>query len=286
MVEQFTNNKSMNDLAITTKGERLDRNTIIEITERIRKIIFPGYFEDVLDEDIKQTTESHLSYVREHLTKQILAADDIAGIHEMKAEDIVDAFINKIPQISDALAADVQAAFDGDPAAYSKKEIILSYPGIYAITIYRIAHEISKFNVPILPRIMSEYAHSITGIDIHPNAQIGKSFFIDHGTGVVIGETTVIGENVKIYQGVTLGARSTKNVARLKKRKRHPTIGNNVTIYAGTTILGGDTIIEDGVTIPGNAFIMKSSDVKAINANKPDKERNENPVQHVGYEFN
>lgn len=154
----------------------------------------------------------------------------------------------------------MQAAYDGDPAASSTDEIIFSYPGIFAITVYRIAHELYLLEVPMIPRIMTEYAHSITGIDIHPGAQTGKYFFIDHGTGIVIGETTVIGDYVKIYQGVTLGALSTRKGQQLKGVKRHPTIGNNVTIYSGTSILGGETIIGDGATIGGNAFIVSSVD--------------------------
>ncbi|MDE6088313.1 MAG: serine acetyltransferase, partial [Oscillospiraceae bacterium] len=144
------------------------------------------------------------------------------------------------------------------PAAESKAEIILSYPGLYAISIYRIAHELSLIGVPMIPRVMSEYAHSTTGIDIHPGAVIGKYFFIDHGTGVVIGETTVIGDHAKIYQGVTLGGLSTKGGQNLKGVKRHPTIKDNVTIYSGSSILGGDTIIEEDVVIGGNTFVTES----------------------------
>ena len=156
------------------------------------------------------------------------------------------------------LATDIQAAFDGDPAAYSTDEVIFSYPGVFAVTVYRIAHELLLLGVPMIPRMMTEYAHSITGIDIHPGATIGKYFFIDHGTGIVIGETTIIGDNVKIYQGVTLGALSTRKGQQLKGVKRHPTIGDNVTIYSGTTILGGETVIGNGATIGGNSVIVNS----------------------------
>ena len=173
-----------------------------------------------------------------------------------KAEKIVEEFFSKIPMIREYLYTDVQAAYDGDPAAYSTDEVIFSYPGIFAITVYRIAHELVLLGVPLIPRIMTEYAHSLTGIDINPGAAIGKYFCIDHGTGIVIGETTTIGDHVKIYQGVTLGALSTKRGQLLKGEKRHPTIGNNVTIYSGTSVLGGDTVIGDGVTIGGNAFIV------------------------------
>lgn len=168
------------------------------------------------------------------------------------------AFFQKIPQIRAFLETDLQAAFDGDPAAYSKDEVIFAYPGMLAITVYRLAHELYLMNVPLIPRIMTEYAHDRTGIDIHPGASIGKYFFIDHGTGIVIGETTVIGDNVKIYQGVTLGALSTRGGQKLRNVRRHPTIGDNVTIYSGTSILGGETKIGKDVVIGSNAFITKS----------------------------
>src|SRR3989454_8035017 len=156
------------------------------------------------------------------------------------------------------LAADVQAAFDGDPAAQSTDETIFCYPGLFAIFVQRLAHEFHQLKVPLLPRIMTEYAHSLTGIDIHPGAKLGKSFFIDHGTGVVIGETTEIGDDVKIYQGVTLGALAPAFGQLLRGQKRHPTIEDDVTIYAGATILGGDTVIGQGAVIGGNVFITSS----------------------------
>ncbi|MBR4955411.1 MAG: serine acetyltransferase, partial [Clostridia bacterium] len=146
----------------------------------------------------------------------------------------------------------------GDPASENCEEIIYCYPGLYAIFVYRVAHELYKLKVPYIPRIMTEHAHSVTGVDIHAGATIGKNFFIDHATGIVIGETTVIGDNVKIYQGVTIGALSTRGGQSLRGKKRHPTIGNNVTIYAGATILGGETVIGDNVTVGGNAFVTES----------------------------
>ena len=156
------------------------------------------------------------------------------------------------------LLKDVQAGFDGDPAAKSKEEIIFCYPGFFAIYVYRLAHELYVQNVPFIPRIMTEYAHGKTGIDINSGAEIGEYFFIDHGTGVVIGETTVIGNNVKLYQGVTLGALSTRSGQQLREVKRHPTIEDNVTIYSGATILGGETVIGESAVIGGNAFITQS----------------------------
>jgi serine O-acetyltransferase len=157
------------------------------------------------------------------------------------------------------LAEDVQAAYDGDPAAKSIDEVIFSYPGVMAITIHRIAHELYRMNIPLIPRMMGEFAHRMSGIDIHPGAQIGERFFIDHGTGVVVGETTEIGRNVTLYQGVTLGALSFKEGAdAMRNKKRHPTIKDNVVIYAGATILGGTTVIGEGSVIGGNVWIINS----------------------------
>lgn len=167
-------------------------------------------------------------------------------------------YIEKLSDIKELLLDDIDATFNNDPSSKSKEEIIVSYPGIYAIMVYRLAHELFINNVPLLPRLISEVAHSKTGIDIHPGAKIGKHFFIDHGTGIVIGETSVIGDNVRIYQGVTLGALSLKDAQKLKNVKRHPTIKDNVIIYANASILGGDTIIGNNVIIGGNVFITSS----------------------------
>ncbi len=167
-------------------------------------------------------------------------------------------FEEELPPIKFTLDTDLDAAYNGDPAAKSKEEIIVSYPGFYAICIYRVAHLLFEKKVPVLPRMMSEIAHSSTGIDIHPGAKIGRRFFIDHGTGVVIGETAVVGDNVRIYQGVTLGAKSLVHASELRNVKRHPTIGNNVIIYSGASILGGDTVIGNNVIIGSNVFITFS----------------------------
>ncbi len=178
-----------------------------------------------------------------------------------KAENAVKTLINELPIVRATLQRDIQAAYDGDPAAKSLMEIVMSYPGIYAIAVHRIAHVLYREGIPLIPRVMSELAHSKTGIDIHPGAIIGAGFFIDHGTGVVIGETCIIGENVKIYQGVTLGALSfpkDEHGNPIKGIKRHPEVGNNVTIYAGATILGGDTVIGDGAVIGGNVWLTHS----------------------------
>lgn len=168
----------------------------------------------------------------------------------------VEKFFDSFTEIAAKLDQDVIAAFNGDPAAYSKEEIIITYPGFYAVCIYRFAHALHQLKVPLLPRLMSEYAHEKTGIDIHPGAQIGESFFIDHGTGVVIGETSIIGKNVKIYQGVTLGALSVKK--KLQSIKRHPTIENDVVIYANSIILGGETVVGRGSIIGGNVWLTES----------------------------
>lgn len=241
-----------------------DREAIVDILTSLRKIIFPGYFRN---RSIKvYTLRNNLAMLIEDviykLTKQmtiVLDGDESTDedITE-KAENIALEFIKKLPKIKEYIETDVQAAYDGDPAAFSEDEIIYSYPGLYAVLVNRIAHELFLLGVPVIPRMMTEYAHSVTGIDIHPGATIGKYFFIDHGTGIVIGETTVIGNNVKIYQGVTLGALSTRGGQALKNKRRHPTIEDNVTIYSGASILGGDTVIGKDVVIGGNAFITRS----------------------------
>jgi serine O-acetyltransferase len=247
---------------------QLNRSLIIDILERLRKLIFPGYFgKKHLSADLVDYYAGDLiEGVIYDLTPQITTALRHRGGIEIapnesarqKSEDAVFAFLLQLPEIREYLACDVSAAFDGDPAAFSKDEIISSYPGIYAIMVYRLAHALWKLDVPLIPRIMTEHAHSETGIDIHPGAEIGRHFFIDHGTGSVIGETTIIGSHVKIYQGVTLGGLSTKEGQALKGTKRHPTIEDRVTIYSGASIFGGATVIGEGVVIGSNAFITKS----------------------------
>lgn len=245
-----------------------NKEAVVEIIHKLMKIIYPGYFRNnsfkvytvrnhisMLLEDVIYNLIKQISIVLEYLPENQKNSEE--EILE-KAEKITFSFLERIPEIREYIETDVQAAFDGDPAAYNKDEIIFSYPGLYAILINRIAHELYLLGVPLIPRIMTEYAHSETGIDIHPGATIGKYFFIDHGTGIVIGETTVIGDNVKIYQGVTLGALSTRGGQNLKSKKRHPTIMDNVTIYSGASILGGETVVGKDVVVGGNAFITKS----------------------------
>ena len=246
----------------------LNKEMLIQIVEELRKLLFPGFFDSNRGSSkyIKYLIGERLEFIEYNLKKQDARAidnfnnckDENKECAEEQAENIVHEFMSRIPKIREVLYTDIVAAYNGDPAAYSTDEIIFCYPGVFAITVYRIAHELFTLEVPMIPRIISEYAHSITGIDIHPGATIGKYFFIDHGTGVVIGETTIIGDNVKIYQGVTLGGLSTRKGQQLKGVKRHPTIGDNVTIYSNTSVLGGETVIGDNTTLGGNSFIVRS----------------------------
>jgi len=246
------------------------RDRILEILNLLTELLFPGYTgkRNVTRNNIKFIVGDILCEVRTGLAEQV----EMALRHQCRMDNcdncdcktmagqITEHLLNKLPEIREMLKGDVQAAYDGDPAAKSFEEIIIGYPYIIAIATHRIAHELYLKDVPLIPRIMSESAHSKTGIDIHPGAGIGKNFFIDHGTGVVIGETTIIGNNVKLYQGVTLGALSFPKDERgrvIKGGKRHPTIEDGVTIYAEATILG-DITIGAGATISGNAWIKKS----------------------------
>lgn len=262
---------------------------IIEILQELRQLIFPGFFESkkLSNDTIEYYIGDLLISIEEKLHRQIKCAllyknhinnESEASYLEEKANNICLTFLKLLPKIQEYINTDVKAAYDGDPSAGDIEQIIFSYPGIFAVSIYRIAHELYKLSVPCIPRIMTEYAHSETGIDINAGAQIGKYFFIDHGTGVVIGETSIIGENVKIYQGVTLGALSTRGGQSLQGVKRHPTIEDNVTIYSGASILGGDTIIGKNSVIGGNAFITKSvpEDTRVSIKNPELKFRNSN----------
>ena len=245
-----------------------NKKVIIDILEKLKMVIYPGYYRNsnyrtytvrnnisIILEDIIYNLIKQISIVLKYVPAYREA--DTAVINE-SSERITFAFREKIPKIREYIETDIDAAYDGDPAAYNKDEIICSYPGLFAIFTNRIAHELFLLGVPLIPRIMTEHAHSLTGIDIHPGTTIGKYFFIDHGTGIVIGETTEIGDNVKIYQGVTLGALSTRGGQNLRGKKRHPTICDNVTIYSGASILGGETVVGKGVVVGGNAFITTS----------------------------
>lgn len=243
---------------------RPDRDVIIDIIEKLRRIVFPGYFKDKTYRiyNAKHNLSMLIEDVMFNLTQQIALVFQSQGMDEdpakAKAQELCLEFFGRIPQVRALVQTDLQASYDGDPAATDMAEIIFAYPGLYAITVYRLAHVLYELQVPMLPRIMTEHAHSITGIDIHPGATVGKYFFIDHGTGIVVGETTVIGDNVKIYQGVTLGALSTRGGQSLRGKRRHPTIQDNVTIYAGASVLGGDTVIGKNCVIGSNVFITKS----------------------------
>ena len=239
-----------------------DRDAVIDFIHSLKRVLFLGYFGEASHtrESAERTTEQGIRHIYETLKNQLCLAFRMEhrDCRCRYAAEIAGDFICRIPALEEAMLLDLEAAFVGDPAAKSKSEIICSYPGFLAIFVYRAAHILYEAGVPLIPRIMTEYAHSRTGIDINAGATIGRSFFIDHGTGVVIGETTVIGDNVKIYQGVTLGALSTRLGRKLGGKKRHPTIENDVTIYSGATILGGETVIGEGSVIGGNVFITES----------------------------
>ena len=238
-----------------------DRQIIETLIGKLLRLVFPGYYRDYTYRiyNPKNNLSALIEDIAFHLNRQIAIALRGSDIQvddpEGRAEDITAAFFEALPGIRALTQTDLQAAYDGDPAAKNKAEVIIAYPGLYAITVNRLAHVLYKLEVPLIPRIMTESAHSKTGIDIHPGATIGRYFFIDHGTGIVVGETTVIGDYVKIYQGVTLGALSTRGGQKLRGKRRHPTIEDNVTIYAGASILGGDTIIGHDSVIGSNVFI-------------------------------
>ena len=241
-----------------------DKAVITDIIQKLQRIVYPGYFRDKsyriynVKHNLSMLIEDVMCNLNEQLVLVYQAHGMDAAASEEKSQQVCLEFFRAIPRIRALVQTDVQAAYDGDPAATSKDEVIFCYPGLFAITVYRLAHVLYKLDVPMVPRIMTEYAHSITGIDIHPGATIGKNFFIDHGTGIVIGETTIIGENVKIYQGVTLGGLSTRGGQSLRGKRRHPTIEDNVTIYANASILGGETVVGKGCVIGASAFVTKS----------------------------
>ena len=243
------------------------KRAITAITQDLLRLLFPGFFDEKLihSSEVKVETAALLDSVLGKLEDEIrksleylppagLAKKDIS----QEAHRLTTEFLAGLPCIREILQTDVEAAFDGDPAAASKEEIIVSYPFIEAISVQRLAHELYRKNIALIPRIMSEWAHARTGMDLHPGAKIGTHFFVDHCTGTVVGETATIGNHVKMYHGVTLGAKSTAAGQQLRGKKRHPTIEDRVTIYPGATILGGATIIGAGSTIGGNVFIMDS----------------------------
>jgi len=270
LAESYRKHKKLNSIGRTPLPSR---DAIREIIRHLDEVIFPGYVgrQDLTWETVSYHLGSLLDEVCSELSGQIflcirhtcqIAQQDSECSHcEQKASREAMIFLKKLPEIRELLELDLQAAYDGDPAAKSFDEIIFSYPCMKAITVYRLAHELFLAGVPLMPRIMTEIAHNESGIDIHPGAKIGKAFFIDHGTGVVIGETTIIGDNVKLYQGTTLGALSFPKDERgqvIRDRKRHPTIEDDVTVYSGATILGGDTVVGKGSVIGGNVWLTHS----------------------------
>lgn len=243
---------------------------IVRILEVLQTLMFPGFFGErgLTSEELKLHVATQMAWLYEHLTAQIRCAfahlvslDKSCGKSDMDAINVAGIFLSSLRRIRTVLATDVEAAFQGDPIAASYDEVIASYPSVFAVMTYRLAHELHKLDVPLIPRIMTEHAHQRTGIDIHPATKIGEAFFIDHGTGVVIGGTAVIGNRVKIYQGVTLGAFSFPKDSEgnlIRDTKRHPTIEDDVVIYSGATILGGDTVVGKGSVIGGNVWLTKS----------------------------
>ena len=258
------------DIDIQNVNGQPDKDAVVDILNKIIHIIYPGYFRSKVYKSYNDNYR--MSVLIEDVIYNLRKQIRIALMHRLdyvennykyeelsdKAERLTLEFFKQIPKIREYVDTDIQATFEGDPAAYDKEGIVLSYPGLRATTINRIAHELYLLDVPLIPRIMTEYAHSRTGIDIHPGATLGKYLMIDHGTGVVVGETSIIGEHVKIYQGVTIGALSTSAGQGLRGARRHPTIEDHVTIYSGASILGGETVIGEGAVIGGNAFITSS----------------------------
>ena len=240
-----------------------DKEVIIDMIGKLLRIVYPGFSRERTYRiyNAKHNLSMLIEDVMYNLNKQIaIVLRESVGEEaaQEKAQELSIRFFRAIPEVRAVVQTDVEAFYEGDPAAYSTDEIVFCYPGLFAITVYRLAHILYTLGVPMLPRIMTEHAHSVTGIDINPGATIGRYFFIDHGTGIVVGETTVIGDRVKVYQGVTLGALTTRGGQSLRGKKRHPTIEDNVTIYAGASILGGGTVIGRDSVIGSNVFITHS----------------------------
>ena len=274
LLKSYESNSDMTNLQAWALPSRA---CVTDLTHKLESLLYPGLIDSIRNEaglsyaigyrvaEIYKTLQELITDCLKYAascTKCRMSSSDSNLSFEKQAEGITEYFFEQLPKVRSILQIDLHAAYKGDPAAKSGDEVIVSYPGLEAIIVYRIAHFLYECGVPVIPRIMSEHVHGKTGIDIHPGAKIGESFFIDHGTGVVIGETSVIGKNVKIYQGVTLGALSVKKS--LQNKKRHPTIEDDVTIYANATILGGETVIGKGSVIGGNSWITESvSNAKA-----------------------
>lgn len=244
-------------------GNLPSKKAVASICEDLLHLLFPGFFseEAVASDDLEMLTNELVAMTRQRLSvevKRSLRLKNPDADNSGEANLVVCEFLRKLPAVRELIHTDVEAAFEGDPAARSFEEIVLAYPGLEAIAVQRLAHVLYQAEVPLIPRMMTEWAHGRTGIDIHPGAQIGSHFFIDHGTGVVVGETCEIGHHVKLYQGVGLVARSLAAGQALRGKKRHPTLGNHVTVYANATIVGGDTIVGHGSTIGASVFLMES----------------------------
>ncbi len=263
--DDYSKDKVIDRIEMTNKP---NKSAVRKLTYDLLQIVFPGYFRNKGYKiyNPKNLFATQIEDIFYHLNKQVYLGLNYCRLRDTMTEEtrqeesrrICREFFLKLPKIREYVETDILAAYDGDPAAECYEEIILAYPGLMASTVNRLAHELYLLNVPVVPRLMTEYAHSETGIDIHPGATIGKYFFMDHGTGIVIGSTTVIGNHVKIYQGVTLGALSTSGGQKLSGVKRHPTIEDNVVIYSGVSVLGGETVIGKNAVIGGNAFIVSS----------------------------
>ena len=265
--ERMAANYQGAEIPIYGDAQRMpSRDTVIEIIRDCQKLFFPVYYgnRDLLKLPPEQYSALLMEHIHEKLTAQIALTMSECEENDARAYVIASDFVARLPAIQEMLLKDLAANFDGDPAAYSMEEVLLSYPGMFAIFIYRIAHELYARKVAMIPRMMSEYAHSQTGIDINPGATIGEYFFIDHGTGVVVGETSIIGDNVKLYQGATLGALSPAGMPTNPGVRRHPKVGNNVVLYANSTLLGGATEIGDNVIVGGNAFLTSSVEPDTI----------------------
>ena len=253
--------ENMAKAAVPLYGKKMrlpDRGAIIGIIKEFRRLLFPAYFGD--PQLMALPAENYAALLLERIETALTAQVALALPEEQAfaAGALTHEILEQLPRIQETLMTDIEATFDGDPAAADKEEIIFAYPGLFAIFVYRIAHELYLRHIPMIPRMMTEYAHSRTGIDIHPGAQIGSYFFIDHGTGIVGGETTVIGDHVKLYQGVTLGALSPRGGRAHSSGKRHPTVGDGATIYSGASIFGGETVIGENAVVGGNAFLTES----------------------------
>lgn len=274
------------------------KRVVAAVTEDLLRLLFPGFFDDrpVRLDSIQAETEALLGSVLTRLEAEIIKSLEYNPPTGLPTKDVRSyahnvtvEFLGELPRLRELLQTDTEAAYNGDPAALSREEVLLAYPSIECVAVQRLAHELYKRHVPLIPRIMTEWAHSRTGMDLHPGAQIGSHFFVDHCTGTVVGETTIIGNHVKLYQGVGLVARSLSSADELRGKKRHPTIEDRVTIYAGATIVGGETVVGAGSTIGANVFLMHSvppnslvlaEDVRVRVLSK--KDRHKKPGEPIG----